>query len=116
MEPGEVRDADFILGSYNHGDHIDIPCLPAMLNASPNCRLVIPKAVVSELNLASDFQSRITAMNDGETRDFGDVKSPRIKAAHELLNPDADGNYPCLSHGHEIGGKALFFSGDACVC
>ena len=46
LSPGEVVNADIVTGSHDHGDHIDREALPALLRASPRCKLIVPKATV----------------------------------------------------------------------
>ena len=43
LQPGEVTNADLILGTHDHLDHIDREALPGMAAASLNAKIVVPE-------------------------------------------------------------------------
>ena len=45
LHPSEVTNATLVLGSHDHGDHIDRGVLPDILRASPHAKLIIPQLV-----------------------------------------------------------------------
>ena len=107
------ENVDIIFGSHDHGDHIDRPSLAAMAAASPSAVFVFPQAVVDSITEIP--KERITGINDGTVIEIDGVKITGIAAAHELLNPTAEGLYPCLGFVVEYAGKTLYHSGDCCI-
>lgn len=117
LTPEQSVNADLILGTHDHIDHIDRPSWPGMAQASPKALFVVPELlrtrVTTELNLPPD---RVAGLDLGRTVKVKDVTVTAIPAAHELLNRDeATGLYPCLGFIIEGGGFRLYHSGDCCI-
>src|SRR6185312_3640955 len=55
LRPEEVTNADVIIGTHDHGDHIDRDSWPAMAAASPSATIVAPlyvrDSVIADLGL-----------------------------------------------------------------
>lgn len=144
LEPREVTNADCILGSHDHSDHIDRPAWPALAKASPHAKFVLAdllrvrlareldmpldrfaglddgKSFVVQsagLRLASSRSARITRRSRlARDAGAGGVKVSGIAAAHEFLEQDpATGRYPHLGCVLEGNGCALYHSGDCCI-
>jgi len=117
LTPDQVVNADLILGSHDHIDHIDRPSWPGMAHASPHALFVVPELlrtrVTTELNLPPD---RVSGLDLGRTITFKDVTVTAIPAAHELLDRDeATGLHPYLGFIIESHGFRLYHSGDCCI-
>lgn len=114
--PSAVKNADLILGTHDHLDHIDRAVWPELGEASKNASFVVPAALLP--GLARDLGlpgGRFIGLNDGTSVRHRGVKITGIAAAHELLAPDRHGRHPCLSYVVEGNGVCLFFGGDMCV-
>ena len=113
----DVTNADIILGTHDHIDHIDRPALPAMAAASPQARIVIPE--LRRAGLAHDLAidpARFVGMDDGATVELGGVRISAVASAHELLDRDAaSGRYPYLGYVIEGGGVTIYHAGDCCM-
>lgn len=112
----EVTNADFIIGTHDHSDHIDRANWPGMAKASPDAKFLVSnpnkEKVSSELGISPD---RFYGLKDMETLDFGDVKITGIPAAHEFLDKDdKTGEY--MYTGCVISYKDfnIYHSGDTC--
>ena len=117
LTPAQAVNADLILGSHDHLDHIDRPSWPGMAQASPQALFVVPELlrtrVATDLNLPA---RRVTGMDLGMTLTVKDVTVTAIPAAHELLDRDAaTGLYPHLGFIIEGNGFRLYHSGDCCL-
>lgn len=115
--PEDVTNADAILGTHDHGDHIDRPSWPGMAAASPNSILVVPKLVrsdlIAELGVSAD---RVVGLDDGTSTTIKGVKITAVPAAHELLHLDpGTGLHPFLGYILEGNGFCLYHSGDTCI-
>jgi len=124
LKPAEVTNADLILGSHDHGDHIDRDAWPAMAAASPQARFVVPellrRKVAEELRLPPE---RVVGVDDmqtvvvrSSTSHAPGVRITGVAAAHEFLDRDvATGRYPYLGYVVEDGGATIYHSGDCCI-
>lgn len=117
LEPSEVTNATAIIGTHDHGDHIDRPCWPAMAAASPDAIFVTPLAVrddvAAEMGLPSE---RIIGLNDGLSTTIAGVKITAVPAAHELLSVDSEtGHHDFLGLIFEGNGICVYHAGDTCI-
>ena len=117
LTPAQAINADLILGTHDHIDHIDRPSWPGLAQASPQALFVVPELlrnrVTSELNLPPN---RVAGLDLGLTIKFKNVTVTAIPAAHELLDRDeATGLHPYLGYIVEGHGFRLYHSGDCCV-
>lgn len=117
LKPEELTNADIILGTHDHSDHIDRPAWPAIAKASPSAKFAVPEAVrKSVLDATGIGAERIMGMNDPDMREIFSVKISAVAAAHEFLdfNPET-GLYPHLGYVIEYGGVTVYHPGDCCI-
>ncbi len=111
--PEEAVSLDLILGSHDHGDHIDRPALPVLAKASPEAVLVVPEAVRRTVPFPPE---RVRGLDDGESVTLAGVRITAFAAAHELLERDpATGCHPCLGYVIEGNGVTVCHTGDCCI-
>ena len=111
--PEELADCDLILGSHDHGDHIDRPSLPAIAKAASHAVMVVPEAVRATVPFPAE---RLKGMNDGGVLEADGIRVSAVAAAHELLDRDpATGLYPYLGYVVEADGVVIYHSGDCCL-
>lgn len=131
LKPEEVANADFILGSHDHSDHIDRPVWPALAKASPHAKFIVADLLREELSKKLKMPlDRFIGLDDGKTSSTGfqpvehgqdahatrAVKISAVAAAHEFLDQDpATGRYPHLGYILEGNGCVLYHSGDCCI-
>jgi len=89
IEAEEVE-ADFVVSTHSHPDHLDMDAMPVLLRNSrthfvgaPDCR-----AKYEEAGVPGD---RYTIIEEGQTVDFGDFSLTGVYADHGELAPDALG-------------------------
>lgn len=117
LSPSEVTNADIILGTHDHSDHIDRTSWNQMSKSSPNAKFITPKLVLDSLpkDLEMD-ENRFIGLNDGISVNLCGISITGIASAHELLNQDENtGEYPCLGYIVEGNGIKLYHSGDTCI-
>ena len=116
LGPEEITNADFVLGSHDHLDHIDRECWPGLAKASGQARFVVPESLRE--GLSRDLRipvQRFVGLDDLASVDLGSIRLTGIAAAHELLDPDALGRFPCLGFVIEADGVTIYHSGDCCM-
>jgi len=117
LEARDVINADVVLGSHDHADHIDYRALDGIAKASPDAVFLFPELLRQTLSgrLAIDGD-RVIGMDDGVTVDVKGLSITGIASAHEFLDRDAtSGRHPYLGYVVEGNGKALYHSGDTCI-
>lgn len=117
MSVGELCDADLILGTHDHKDHIDRAVWPQYARNSSDAVFVVPELLLRR-GLAEDLhipEKRFLGMTHGQSIELGDVMITAVASAHEFLDRDAEtGLYPYLGYIIEIGGFTLYHAGDTC--
>jgi L-ascorbate metabolism protein UlaG (beta-lactamase superfamily) len=117
LRPEEVTNASIICGTHDHLDHIDRGAWPALAEASPGARFVLPalvrQSVAAEQGIPLD---RLVGMDDGKSAEIEGVRITGVASAHEFLDRDPDsGMYPYLGYVLEANGCTLYHSGDSCI-
>lgn len=112
LDPTEITHADWVLGSHDHGDHIDPYAIPRIAEASPQARFVCSRVAQRKLLQLGVPQERIVALDDGITFQEGDLTITPIPAAHEFLDRDPELGYPYLGFVIEMDGVAVYHAGD----
>ena len=113
----EVTGATLVLGTHDHGDHIDREAWPAMANASPGAKFIVPKLlrekIACEIGLP---EQRVLAIDEGISIQLDEVTVTAVPAAHEFLDVDpATGLHPYLGYIIEGSGFRLYHAGDTCL-
>lgn len=118
LKPEEVTNADYIIGSHDHLDHIDREVWHSLSLSSPKAKFVVPKLLVPLLSKELDIPfERFIGLDDGISYKASDkLKISGIAAAHEFLDKDpVTGGYRYLGFILEGNGCSLYHSGDTCI-
>ena len=89
IEPEEV-DADLVISTHNHPDHLDVDAMPELLRNSRTRFLGAPDCPSSYRDAGVPVD-RYSIIRKGETVDFGDFQVTGVDADHGELAPDALG-------------------------
>ncbi len=115
LEAPQIRHADIIIGSHDHGDHIDRKVWPELARASAAATFVAP-ALICRGGLGQDLQidePRLHPMDDGDTFQAGQVQITALPSAHEQLERDPKtGLHPYLGFIIESGPWRIYHPGD----
>lgn len=117
LKPQEITNADIILGTHDHSDHIDRSAWHQISISSPHAKYIVPdlllESVSKDLEISKD---RFIGLDDGVRATLSDITISGIASAHELLHPDeATGQHPFLGYVIEGNGIRIFHSGDTCI-
>lgn len=117
LKPEEIKNADFIIGTHDHIDHIDRDVWHQLSLSSKNAKFVVPKLLIN--NLSDDLnipKNRFIGLDDGISFSEKDLKITGIPSAHEFLDQDPEsGSYPYLGYVLEGNGCTIYHSGDTCI-
>lgn len=117
IEPAFFVDLDWVLCTHEHLDHMDPETLPALADASPRCRFVVPaaerEAALGKCRLPAD---RLVTANAGDAIDLGNgVRVTVTPAAHESLKTNARGEHHFLGFVVRTPAGTVWHSGDTIV-
>ncbi len=117
MSVEDLCDADLILGTHDHKDHVDRESWPKLAAASPMARFVVPELLLrwglpGDLGISED---RFVGLNDGQSVEMDGVRVTGVASAHEFLDRDEkSGLYPYLGYIIECDGFCIYHAGDTC--
>jgi L-ascorbate 6-phosphate lactonase len=112
LKYGEVTNADLVLCTHDHLDHIDPDTLPPVMVASPRATLVVPKAHVRRVADLGIPEGRIVGINHMETVELDGVRVTAIKSKHESFDEVEGLGFPFLGYVVETNGTSFYHSGD----
>jgi L-ascorbate 6-phosphate lactonase len=117
LTPEQVTNAGVVLGSHDHGDHIDRGAWPRIAAASPRAQFVAPKLLAEKVARELAIESgRVRGVDEGVAIEFGGVRVSGVPAAHEFLDVDAaTGLHPYVGFVIEGDDFCLYHAGDTCL-
>jgi L-ascorbate metabolism protein UlaG (beta-lactamase superfamily) len=108
----EVTNADLLLCTHDHLDHIDPDTLPPVMKASPQATLVVPRPHVRRVAALGIPEERIVGLNHMETYEADGVHITALKSKHETFDEDPELGFPFLGYVVETNGYSFYHSGD----
>lgn len=117
LKPEELTNADIILGTHDHSDHIDRSSWHQISISSPETKFIVPNLVVESVSKDLEIHTnRFVGLDDGISVTLKGITITGIASAHELLHRDeTTGQYPFLGYMIEGNGVRIFHSGDTCI-
>ena len=117
IAPEQTVNADIVLGTHDHADHIDRQSWPALAKASPQAIFVVPELLRTEVAEDLNIQAeRFVGVNDNQTVQLKGLTITGLASAHEFLDRDEKtGLYPYMGYVIEADGFYLYHCGDSCI-
>jgi L-ascorbate metabolism protein UlaG (beta-lactamase superfamily) len=112
FRPEEVTNADLVLGTHDHGDHVDRTALPGILRSSPQATLVVSKVTAARLVAEGYPEQQVAGLDDGDRLVSGATTVVAVRAAHEFFDRDPELGYPHLGFVVRLNGVTIFHAGD----
>ena len=112
LAPEEVTNADLVLGTHDHADHIDPHAIPGMAKASPGARFVVPIPSVARVEALGVAPDRLIGLNAGDTHVEGPLTVTALKSRHEFFDPTPEGHFPYLGYVLRADSVSAYHSGD----
>jgi L-ascorbate 6-phosphate lactonase len=108
----EVTNADLVLLTHDHGDHIDPASLPAIAAASPKATFIAPAPLRYRAGKLVGNVERVGVASVGTSVRFGDLEIIPIAAAHETFDLHPEHGHPYLGYVIRVGGLTVYHAGD----
>jgi L-ascorbate 6-phosphate lactonase len=110
--PEEVTNADLVLLTHDHADHIDPVALPGIALASPGARFIAPRPVVERVAELVGDDARVVAATAGEALSLGAIEVIPVAAKHEEFDLHPTLGYPYLGYVIRAAGVTIYNAGD----
>lgn len=105
LRPEEVE-ADWVILTHEHADHLDPDALPVIARNNPECRFAAPAGCMAGLEEAGVAPARRVLLEPNRRHDLGDLAVHTAPADHGDFSPSA------LAFVLEFGGVRVMTSGD----
>lgn len=117
LSPGDITNANIVMGSHDHADHIDRAVWPEIATASPDARFVVPDILVDDVSQGTGIpRDRFIGLDDAKSVEIDGITITGIASAHEFLDQELEtGRYPYLGFVIEANDCAIYHSGDCCI-
>lgn len=112
VAPAEVNNADWVLCSHDHGDHLDPVALAGIGVASPQARFISPHPTRERMLRAGVPPERWHGLDDGERLRADPLTITGVRAQHEFFDHVPGVGHPYMGYVIEADGCAVYHSGD----
>lgn len=116
VQPEDLSGIDYIFSTHQHLDHFDEYSIPRLMEASPECKLVV-EASCMKLRTVSGYPAErvigVTRSEAGKEQyyEYPWIKFKAVKAWHELTQ-DAQLKYFYVGYVITIGNVSIYHTGD----
>lgn len=110
--PEEPSNADFVLCTHDHGDHIDPGSVPGIAAAAPEAIFVAPRTARQRMLDLSVDDGRLVSLDADDTYVTDGLRVTAVKGKHEFFDHDEQLGYPYLGYVIEAGGATVYHAGD----
>jgi len=112
IRPEEVNNADLVICTHDHADHIDPESIPFIARSSPKANFIVPECARETLLGFKIPEERIHTLRGDDSLTISGITVFAIPAKHERFDKDSLMGYPYLSYVMNIEGMHLLHTGD----
>jgi L-ascorbate metabolism protein UlaG (beta-lactamase superfamily) len=112
LRPEQVTNADLVLCTHDHSDHIDPTALPGIAAASPHAKILVPGVARGKVVGMGIAAQQIVVPSVDDPVAYGPLTVTAIPSAHEELDYSSESGYPYLGYVLRLNGVTLYHAGD----
>jgi L-ascorbate metabolism protein UlaG (beta-lactamase superfamily) len=112
IPPEEVSNADLVICTHDHADHIDPDGIPLIAKASQHANFIIPECARNTLLNFDISKDRIYTLRGNDELTYMGIKIFAIPAKHEEFDEDELYGFPYLSYVINLGKITILHAGD----
>ncbi len=112
MRPEEVTNADIVICTHDHADHIDPEGIPIISRSSEKAKFIVPECARQTMLDFHISGERIHTLKGNDSLTISGININAVPAKHEQFDKDEIKGYPYLSYVINIEGFNLLHAGD----
>lgn len=112
IRPEEVTNADLVICTHDHADHIDPEGIPIISHVSKQTKFIVPECARKTLLDFDISEERIHSLKGDDALTISGITIVSVPAKHERFDKDDFKGYPYLSYIIKIEGLNLLHAGD----
>lgn len=112
VEPLEITNADYIICSHNHGDHLDPETIVPMLKSSHDAKLIVPPVAVNYVKDLGIYEEQIISVGVGDHVKFEGFTIEAVPGKHNEFDYDSVFGYPYVGYIINFNGITVYHAGD----
>lgn len=113
LDAAEVADADVVICSHDHLDHLDPPTLRSLKDSSPRAVAIAPRAAAPTLRSLDWPDSRVIITDAGDSLHVSGLSVTSFAVAHDEYDHDAMTGFPYQGYIISDGTVSIAHVGDA---
>ena len=112
IPPEEVSNADLVICTHDHADHIDPDGIPLIAKASKHASFIVPECARNTLLDFDIANDRIYTLRGNDELTYKGIKIAAIPAKHEEFDENELYGFPYLSYVIKLGKTTILHAGD----
>lgn len=112
LPPAAALNADFLLATHGHSDHMDPGLIGPFMRSNPRCRLVCPAGARKQALERGAPPDRLEIAEPGGRGAYDGIAIEAIPSAHETIAYNERGEHLYLGYVVEMAGLRIYHSGD----
>lgn len=112
LKAEKVKNADLVLCSHDHGDHLDSETIKTIAHQSSNALFIVPNPVSQRMLSLGISNERIIPLSADESKEIKGIKVTGVKAAHEFFDKHPELGFPYLGYIIEMNDVTFYHAGD----
>jgi L-ascorbate 6-phosphate lactonase len=109
----ELSNADLVLVTHDHGDHLCPESLRSLCRYSPFSRFIGPRTASNRMLIDCGIPpDRLVSLSAGEVVEIYGIRVTAIKGKHEFFDEDPELGFPWLGYVVEADGLTFYHAGD----
>ncbi|MFE1250787.1 MBL fold metallo-hydrolase [Streptomyces sp. NPDC058735] len=113
LDPAEIDNANVVVCSHDHPDHLDVPTLRSLRDSSPHATVVAPSAARTTLLDLGWTDDRLQLTRHGDTVHIAGLSITAFAVPHDDYDEDPELGHPYQGYAVSDGAISVAHVGDA---